>query len=113
MNISTNAGRSITAGRAGAGLVSALALALGIVAAPAHAADAATAGAPADTAAAPITDIVVTSQKRESNVQQTPLAITALPADLLKQNAVVDAVDMNGLVPGLVVSTSEGFERNL
>lgn len=114
MNISTNAGRSIMAARTGAGLVSVLALALGIAATPAHAADAAPAATPADAAAAaPITDIVVTAQKRESNVQKTPLAITALPADLLKQNAVVDAVDLNGLVPGLVVSTSEGFERNL
>ena len=89
---------------------SALVLAIMLAAAPAHAADAAPA---ADSAAAPITDIVVTAQKRETNVQRTPLSITALPADLLKQNAVADAVDLNGLVPGLVVSTSEGYERNL
>jgi iron complex outermembrane recepter protein len=100
----------VRACRAG-GLVSTLAL---IVAAPAAwAADADPVPPPADSAAAPLTDIVVTAQKRESNVQKTPLTITALPSDLLKQNSVSDAVDLNGLVPGLVVSTSEGYERNL
>ncbi|EGD60496.1 TonB-dependent receptor [Novosphingobium nitrogenifigens DSM 19370] len=96
------------------GLVSALALAT--VAAPALAQTAAAPdgdGEAASGAAAPITDIVVTAQKRETSVQRTPLAVTALSSDLLKQNAVVDAVDLNGLVPGLVISTSEGFERNL
>jgi iron complex outermembrane receptor protein len=89
--------------------VSALALALGATPAWADTPAAAT----TETAAAPITDIVVTAQKRESNVQKTPLTITALSADLLKTNAVADAVDLNGLVPGLVVTTSEGYERNL
>jgi len=88
-----------------------LAVMLGLAAGPALAAEAP--ATPVETTAAPITDIVVTAQKRESNVQRTPLSITALPADLLKANAVADAVDLNGLVPGLVVSTSEGYERNL
>jgi len=103
--------RPLVCGLRGFGQVSAaaLTLALGLAAVPACAAD----GAPAADSAAPITDIVVTAQKRESNVQKTPLTITALPAELLKQNAVADAVDLNGLVPGLVVSTSEGYERNL
>jgi len=106
--------RSCALGLRGLCQVSAMALMFGalmpgVAVAPAFAAEA---SAPADSAA-PITDIVVTAQKRESNVQKTPLAITALPAELLKQNAVADAVDLNGLVPGLVVSTSEGFERNL
>ena len=89
----------------------AIALGLGLGASPVQAAE--SAATSAEPAAAPITDIVVTAQKRESNVQRTPLSITALPADLLKQNGVADAVDLNGLVPGLVVSTSEGYERNL
>lgn len=93
--------------------ISVAALVLALRAMPACAAEAPGAAVPADSSAAPITDIVVTAQKRESNVQKTPLTITALPADLLKQNAVADAVDLNGLVPGLVVSTSEGYERNL
>jgi iron complex outermembrane recepter protein len=99
-------------GRQAGGLALTLMLAMG-AGTVAHAADADPAATPAEASAAPLTDIVVTAQKRESNVQKTPLTITALPADLLKQNGVSDAVDLNGLVPGLVVSTSEGYERNL
>jgi iron complex outermembrane receptor protein len=88
-----------------------LALALGAGVTPALAAE--TPPAAPETSATPFTDIVVTAQKRATNVQKTPLSITALSADLLKANAVADAVDLNGLVPGLVVSTSEGYERNL
>jgi iron complex outermembrane receptor protein len=58
-------------------------------------------------------DIVVTASKRETNVQTTPLAITAISTKALEQTHVVDAVDLNGLVPSLVISTSEGFERNV
>ncbi len=58
-------------------------------------------------------EIVVTASKRETNVQKTPLAITAISNTVLEQTHVVDAVDLNGLVPSLVISTSEGFERNV
>jgi iron complex outermembrane receptor protein len=58
-------------------------------------------------------EIVVTASKRETNVQKTPLAITAISNAALQQTHVVDAVDLNGLVPSLVISTSEGFERNV
>ncbi len=58
-------------------------------------------------------DIVVTASKRETNVQKTPIAITALGNAALEQTHVVDAVDLNGLAPSLVVTTSEGFERNV
>lgn len=58
-------------------------------------------------------EIVVTASKRETDVQKTPLAITAISNKALEQTHVVDAVDLNGLVPSLVISTSEGFERNV
>ncbi len=58
-------------------------------------------------------DIVVTASKRESNIQKTPFAITALSKTTLEQAHVVDAVDLNGKVPSLVITTSEGFNRSV
>lgn len=78
--------------------------------APLHAQDASVADAPG---AAGLGDIIVTASKRETDVQKTPLAITAITAKALEQTHVVDAVDLNGLVPSLVITTSEGFERNV
>jgi len=103
-------GSGVARGALVAALGSALALAGTAHAAGANAADAAAADA------APVQglgDIVVSASKRETDVQKTPLAVTALTADTLTANHVTDAVDLNGLVPSLVITTSEGFERNI
>lgn len=50
-------------------------------------------------------DIVVTAQRRQDNLQRTPIAITALaPADLQSRN-VQTAQDLMQVTPGLQVST--------
>ncbi|EGD60812.1 TonB-dependent receptor [Novosphingobium nitrogenifigens DSM 19370] len=58
-----------------------------------------------------IADIVVVGEKRAVNLQSAPLAISAISADALRERNVVDVADLNGFVPGLTVSKSEGNER--
>jgi iron complex outermembrane receptor protein len=46
-------------------------------------------------------EIVVTATKRETSIQDTPLAISAFSQDTLTENHVVSLLDMRGLVPNL------------
>jgi iron complex outermembrane receptor protein len=57
--------------------------------------------------------IVVVGQKENLGLQQAPEAITALPADFLKQNAIKSATDLNGMVPSLVIGESDGYNFDL
>jgi iron complex outermembrane recepter protein len=50
-----------------------------------------------------IPDIVVTAQKREEALQDVPLAVTALDANLLDQSGVRDATGLTALVPNVAV----------
>ncbi|MEZ5742799.1 MAG: TonB-dependent receptor [Sphingomonadaceae bacterium] len=52
--------------------------------------------------------IVVTAQKREQDVQDVPIAVTALAGDTLEVNRVTDVTDLSGLAPGVTVRTSAG-----
>jgi iron complex outermembrane receptor protein len=45
--------------------------------------------------------VVVTAQKRSENLQKVPLAVSVVSADLLKQNAITNAGDLDQLVPSL------------
>jgi iron complex outermembrane recepter protein len=81
--------------------------------APAAAQTTQTAAAPAQTAAAPaltIEDIQVTAERHSTNIEKTPLSITAITADALDKSNVNQLADTNGLVPGLEVTKSSGFE---
>jgi len=53
-------------------------------------------------------DIVVTAQKREQNLLDVPLAVSALSAETLEANRIQNVVDLNSITPGLVVSLSPG-----
>jgi iron complex outermembrane receptor protein len=77
-----------------------------MIAAPGHAQEA---GAPASG----LEEIVVVAQKRSVNIQKAPEAITAVTAQTLDQQNVVNPVDLNGLVPSLVITTSEGFNNSV
>ena len=52
--------------------------------------------------------IVVTAQKREQDVQDVPIAVTALSGDTLEVNRVTDVTDLSGLAPGVTVRASAG-----
>ncbi|MCE7798004.1 TonB-dependent receptor [Sphingobium sufflavum] len=58
-----------------------------------------------------LTDIVVTAERREVSLQQTPLSVSALTADMLKAANITDITGLNGTVPGLVIAKSGGGER--
>ncbi len=64
------------------------------------------AAAPAPRSSGELEEIVVTAEKRESTVQATPIAITALStADLAEEN-ITTVEDMVGKVPGISLRTS-------
>src|SRR5688572_7369335 len=51
--------------------------------------------------------LTVTAQKREEALQDVPIAITALPEQLLQDTGVRDIKDMQVLVPGLTVTSTQ------
>jgi iron complex outermembrane receptor protein len=51
--------------------------------------------------------LVVTAQKREEAMQDVPISITALPEQLLLDTGVRDIKDMQVLVPGLTVTSTQ------
>src|ERR1044072_1526688 len=73
---------------------------MGAVALSLGAAAAAQAQAPARSQAS-MEEIVVTATRRETNLQETPLAITAFDQATLCEARVVSLLDVRGLVPNL------------
>jgi iron complex outermembrane recepter protein len=51
-------------------------------------------------------EVVVTAQRREENLQQTPIAVTAFDAAGLVNNNVNSIADLGNLVPNLAISSS-------
>ena len=82
--------------------VSALALAVG---APAIAQDADD-GSAVQEDSRRLGTITVTSQKREQNLQDIPVVVTALETELLEDAGVRDIKDLTILTPGLIVTSS-------
>ncbi len=73
--------------------------------APAAAENATNTAAGLEAAAVGLSEIVVTAQKRETNLQRTPIAISVLGADALKARGVLSLEDlMTGGVPSLRVA---------
>jgi iron complex outermembrane recepter protein len=61
----------------------------------------------ADTASQPtLTEIIVTAQKREQNIQDVPISVIALSAQQLKEGGVSDIKNLQALVPGLTVTST-------
>ncbi|MDG2002737.1 MAG: TonB-dependent receptor [Novosphingobium sp.] len=52
--------------------------------------------------------IVVTAQKREQNLKDVPVAVTAISGDALVANRVTNVTDLSSLAPGVTVRTSAG-----
>jgi iron complex outermembrane receptor protein len=59
----------------------------------------------ADTGLA-LEEVLVTAQKRTTNVQETPIAITAISGDILETLGVTDAADLLGKSPNLHIGKS-------
>jgi iron complex outermembrane receptor protein len=57
----------------------------------------------ADSSTVGLEEITVTAQRREENLQKTPLAVVAITGDQLVRSGVLEAQDLNKLVPGLKI----------
>jgi iron complex outermembrane receptor protein len=53
-----------------------------------------------------LTEIIVTAQKREQNIQDVPISVIALSAQQLKEGGVSDIKNLQALVPGLTVTST-------
>ncbi|MBS4075538.1 TonB-dependent receptor [Ameyamaea chiangmaiensis] len=79
----------------------------------AHAAPATSGSAPDTSGSSPIERITVTAEHVRRDLQKTASTISAVSGRTLEQSNVVTVADMNGMVPGLTVSKSAGFEMNV
>lgn len=55
-----------------------------------------------------ISEIIVTAQKREQNLQDVPIAVTAVTQDALVVNRVTNVMDLSSLAPGFTVRQAIG-----
>jgi iron complex outermembrane receptor protein len=58
-------------------------------------------------------EIQVVAQKQNIELQKAPVALTALSGDAMAQLNIVNPIDLNGQVPGLVITTSEGYNSSV
>jgi len=67
----------------------------------------------AQTAASPSTveGIVITAERRATNIQKTPVAITAVTAATLDKTFVTQIADLNAAVPSLEITHTSGMEQ--
>ena len=70
-------------------------------------------GQAADTEQGGLEEIVVTAQKRTENMQDVPVAITALSGSDLAARGVLDPVSIVKTVPGLNVTVTAGYSGGL
>jgi iron complex outermembrane receptor protein len=66
----------------------------------------ATGAAPAPPASSQIESVIVTATKVRTNLQKTPIAITALSGAALDRLHIAAPKDLDNIVPGLVVNTT-------
>jgi outer membrane receptor protein involved in Fe transport len=53
-----------------------------------------------------LTEIIVTAQKRQQNIQDVPISVIALSAQQLKEGGVTDIKNLQALTPGLTVTST-------
>jgi iron complex outermembrane recepter protein len=58
-------------------------------------------------------EVTVVAQKQNIGLQHAPVALTAITADAMKAASIVSPLDLNGQVPGLVITQSEGYNRSV
>jgi iron complex outermembrane recepter protein len=57
-----------------------------------------------------VEQVVVTAEKRQVDLQQAPLSITAVSDKVLQQSHITDPLGLNGYVPGLQINPAAGGE---
>lgn len=63
---------------------------------------------PADTPVNQLEQVVVTAQRREESILETPVTVTAIGGDILKQQNVQELTDLVPLTPGLEIEPDAG-----
>ncbi|MGV6806309.1 MAG: TonB-dependent receptor, partial [bacterium] len=58
-------------------------------------------------ASAQINEVIVTAQKREQNVQEVPISVTAISGLELQEKSVTDVFDLQQITPGLTVQQNQ------
>jgi iron complex outermembrane receptor protein len=53
-------------------------------------------------------EIVVTAQKRAENLQEVPIAVTAVGGEAIAASGVADTRELAALIPGLAIRTTTG-----
>ena len=56
-------------------------------------------------------DIIVTAEKRSTSLQRTPIAITALSAETVRDHQISDLKDVQALVPNFKMGDAEGVSQ--
>jgi iron complex outermembrane receptor protein len=56
-------------------------------------------------------EIVVTAEKRATNLQKTPVSITALSGDMLQKSQIRNLTEVKGLVPGMQMGETDGYAQ--
>jgi iron complex outermembrane receptor protein len=64
--------------------------------------------APTDVKAAQLQEIVVTATRVETNLQKTPIAVTALTAQTLRDSGATTLLDVSSYVPSLSIGSRSG-----
>ena len=64
--------------------------------------------APSATPSSTLQEVIVTAQRREQNLQQVPVAVTAITGQALQDVRFADVRDLNAIAPGLTVRESAG-----
>src|SRR5882724_10710707 len=83
--------------------VAGMAIAAGASAQSASSSAAGTAATQGSAASGGLEEVTVTAQRREENLQKTPLAVVAISGEQLARAGVKEAQDLNKLVPGLKI----------
>jgi len=94
-------------------MVGTTALALALVASPAMAQDGAAVSASVSPAEQGDGEIIVTAQRREQSLQDTPIAITALNPAMLDARGVTDVIKIAASTPGLYLSQGTASPNTL
>ena len=58
-------------------------------------------------------EIVVTAQKREQSLQDVPIAVTAVNADLLQQTGAITLSDVANITPGLNITNTQAEDSGI
>lgn len=87
---------------------SAAALSLALVASGARAQETAEGTASSDQSSTTVGEIVVTAQRREQNLQEVPVSVTAVTSASLVANRINDVQDLNAIAPNVTVRAQPG-----